>query len=63
VLARAAWVISGERAASPLLWEQLGCTFSRRLCALGLVRLADVYGGTRAVGPPRAREAGPEEGT
>ena len=37
---------SGERAASPLLWEQLGCTFSRRLCALGLVRLADVYGGT-----------------
>ena len=62
-LARAAWVISDERAASPLLWEQLGCTFSRRLCALGLVRLADVYGGTRAVGPPRAREAGPEEGT
>ena len=45
-LVRAAWVISDERAASPLLWEQLGCTFSRRLCALGLVRLADVYGGT-----------------
>ena len=44
-LAREAWVVSSERATSPLLWEQLGCTFSKRLCALGIVRLADVYGG------------------
>ena len=58
-LARAAWVISDERAASPLLWEQLGCTFSRRLCALGLVRLADVYGGT---GDGAAESAGDEPG-
>ena len=44
-LAREAWVVDRGRAGSPLLWEQLGCTFSRRLCALGVVRLADVYGG------------------
>ena len=49
-LAREAWRVDGRRAASPQLWEQLGCTFSRRLCALGVVRLADVFGGVLHVG-------------
>ena len=44
-LAREAWRVDGRSARSPLLWEQLGCTFSRGLCALGIVRLADVFGG------------------
>ena len=49
-LASAAWRVDSERASSPLIWEQLGCTFSRRLCALGIVRLADVYGGASQEG-------------
>ena len=42
--------MDSERASSPLIWEQLGCTFSRRLCALGIVRLVDVYGGASQEG-------------
>lgn len=40
-----AWRVDARRQAVTHLCEQLRCGFSPRLCALGLVRLEDVYGG------------------
>ena len=55
-LAAMHWRVDAERAGVPKLWEELHCTFSARLCALGMVRICDICGGADAASAvPHAR--------